>query len=56
MCKHCEQYLFLLIEKGVNVLNTPVFFICFDCRKVYQAGVGELEPINTEEEEVPVAK
>jgi hypothetical protein len=47
---------YLLIEKDVNPIVLPIFFICFDCGRVFQAGVGELKPIDPEEEEVPVAK
>jgi hypothetical protein len=39
----------LLIEKGTNPIDTPVFFICFECKRVFQAGIGELEPIDPED-------
>ena len=47
-CKYCEEYVFLLIEEGPDVFHCPVFFICFKCERVFQAGIGELEPINPE--------
>ena len=51
-CKYCEEYVHLLIEKGTNPIDTPVFFICFECKRVFQAGVGELKPIYLEDEDV----
>ncbi len=57
-CKNCNEYVELLIQEGdfdytlcLNAAhaNLPAFFICFDCRKVFQAGVGELELIRIEE-------
>jgi len=41
-CKECSRYVHLLIEKNPSPRDTPVFFICFECAMVSQAGVGEL--------------
>jgi len=49
-CYECDKYVYLLIEKYANPSGTfPIFFICFDCKRVSQAGVGRLEPIGTED-------
>jgi len=48
-CSHCDKYVYLLIEKDVNPIVLPIFFICFDCEKVSQAGVGPLKPIDPED-------
>ena len=47
-CKHCEKYVDLLIERDANPTPGPIFFICFDCRRVFQAGVGEVEREDSE--------
>ncbi len=49
LCKYCEEYTYLLIEKEPNPLVVPIFFICFNCKRVFQAGVGELKPIDPED-------
>ena len=49
-CKNCNEYVELLIERETSPrISPPIFFICFDCKKVFQAGVGELELIKVEE-------
>ena len=50
VCRDCHKYLKLLIEKGeVQFFNLPAFYICFDCKKVFQVGIGELELIKENE-------
>jgi uncharacterized protein with PIN domain len=48
-CKYCNRYVHLLIEKEASAQYSPIFFICFDCRRVFQAGIGEVEPGDAEE-------
>lgn len=43
ICRYCGEYVDLLIEKDPVPMKTPIFFICFDCRRVFQAGVGEVK-------------
>lgn len=48
-CNHCDKHLKLLIEAEidevsyVDPMDRPTFFICFNCNRVFQAGVGELK-------------
>ena len=39
-CKECDSKVGLLIERNGRP-GTPVFFVCWHCHKVYQAGRGE---------------
>jgi len=48
-CNDCEKNVYLLIEKYPNPGVNAIFYICFDCEKVSQAGVGPLEPIDPED-------
>ena len=45
-CKYCDESVYLLIEKDSGFLPHPVFYICFDCEKVFHVGVGEVEFIS----------
>lgn len=40
-CKYCNKMVEILIAKNPNRL-TPIFYICFDCRKVFEIGHGEV--------------
>lgn len=42
ICKYCGKYIELLCTQWVS-LRKAWFYICFDCRKVFQVGKGEVE-------------
>jgi len=50
-CKYCNRPVHLLIEKDPNLFrfdSLPMFYICFDCKKVFQVGIGEVERAENE--------
>ncbi len=49
-CLHCNKKLHLLIEKFITSGDEHIFYICFHCDSVFQAGVGEVEKIEVREE------
>ena len=43
-CYYCDELVHLLIEEmPSSAVRMPMFYICFDCEKVFQIGVGEVE-------------
>jgi len=46
-CKYCNKPVHLLIEKDPQLTFQfdpfPMFYICFDCKKVFHIGIGEVE-------------
>jgi hypothetical protein len=42
-CKYCDESIYLLIEEAPFAPGGPVFYICFDCQKIFHVGVGEVE-------------
>ena len=42
-CKYCGKNVELLCHDMITVHGTrPMFYICFDCRKVFEVGKGEV--------------
>jgi hypothetical protein len=47
-CKYCTGYVHLLIEKHSGFGPTPTFYICFECKRVFHVGIGEVERVELE--------
>jgi uncharacterized protein with PIN domain len=44
VCPQCHKHVELLCEEYHIKKGLPaMFYICFDCRKVYEVGVGEVK-------------
>lgn len=44
-CKYCDKYVELLTPEWPE-RRSKMFYICFDCRKVFEAGVGEVKRVS----------
>ncbi len=44
-CSHCNGTVYLLIEELGNFESVPTFYICFECKRAFHAGVGEVRKI-----------
>lgn len=44
VCPDCNKPVKLLCEKDIT-MTSPMFYICWNCDKVYQTGVGEVKHV-----------
>ena len=42
ICPKCQKYLELLCHEWAGPRRERAFYICFDCRVVYEVGKGEV--------------
>jgi hypothetical protein len=51
ICPDCGENVHLLCPDGVKLLNGRMFFICFTCKTVAEAGVGKVLDCDADDDE-----